>query len=207
MKLLLLLLTITNPDLNDKVQISKSYEVNPTADFTVMVDNFYGAVEVVPSDDDKVHLELVIEISGRTDVLIDRAKKELELGERLMDDSLVLFTEAPFIERRSWGNYRGFDIRRKPSYSFRYQYKLKVPKNVGVNARTIDKGDVSISNMDGMVAACNVNGDVEIVNARDVREASTVSGDITINFLENPKESVEFHTVNGDFNFELPKKP
>lgn len=206
MKLLILLLAITNPDLKeDRIQISKSYEINATADFTVMVDNFYGAVEVVPSDDDKVYLELEIQITGRTDALIARAKKELELGERMLGDSLVLYTEAPFIERRSWGNYRGFNVRRKPEYSFRYQYKLKVPRNVGVNARTIDKGDVTIKDMDGIIAACNVNGNVEITNARDVREATTVSGDITINFLENPKESVDFNTVNGDFNFELPK--
>ncbi|MEP5613776.1 MAG: DUF4097 family beta strand repeat-containing protein [Cyclobacteriaceae bacterium] len=206
MKLLVLLLAITNPELKeDRILISKSYEIKSPTDFTVMIDNFYGSVEVVPSDDDMVYLELEIEIFGRTDALIDRAKRELELGERIVDDSLVLFTEAPFIERRSWGNYRGFDIRRKPDYSFRYQYKLKVPRNIGVNARTIDKGDVSIKNMDGIVSACNVNGNVEIANARDVREASTVSGDITINFLENPKESVDFNTVNGDFNFELPK--
>ncbi len=208
MKLILLFLTLINPILKeDVVKISKTYEIDSPESFTVLVDNIFGDVVFESSQDDKVYLELEIEIFGRTDALVEKAKKELELGERLVDDSLILYTKAPFIRRCKWGNrgQYGYNIPRDPAYDFKYQYKLKVPKRIGVYARTVDKGDVLIKNIDGIVKANNVNGEVDIQNARDVREASTVNGDVTINFLENPKASVDFNTVNGDFNFELPK--
>ncbi|MEP1094910.1 MAG: DUF4097 family beta strand repeat-containing protein [Cyclobacteriaceae bacterium] len=207
MKLLILLLAITNPDLKeDRIQISKSYEIESPENFTVLIDNIFGDIEVESSNDNKVYLELEIAISGHTDALVEKAKRELELGERHVDDSLILYTEAPFIKRCRWGNGGiGYNTSRDPQYKFRYQYKLRVPKNSGVYARTVNQGDVLIKNIDGVIRANNVNGDVDIENARDVRAASTVNGDVTINFLENPKESVDFNTVNGDFNFELPK--
>lgn len=196
-----------NPDLReDQIKISKSYEIESPENFTVLIDNIFGNIEVESSNDNKVYLELEIEISGRSDALVEKAKRELELGERHVDDSLILYTKAPFIKMNRWGNGgMGYNIPRDPQYKFRYQYKLRVPKNSGVYARTVNKGDVLIKDIDGVIRANNVNGDVEIKNARDVRAASTVNGDVTINFLENPKESVDFNTVNGDFNFELPK--
>ncbi|MEQ9402442.1 MAG: hypothetical protein RIM99_02550 [Cyclobacteriaceae bacterium] len=206
MKLLLLILTLAYPDLNeDKIRIEKSYDINSPKDFTVLVDNIYGFIEVEPSTDDKVHLVLEIEISGRTDELVARAKRELELGEESEGDTLLLFTKAPFIKRCNWGNFSGFDMKKKPDYSFRYQYKLKVPKEVGIYAKTVEKGHVLIKDMQGIVRACNVNGPVDIENARDVREASTVNGDVNISLTENLKESVAFNTVNGDFTFRLPE--
>lgn len=201
MKLLILCFSLLNPELKeDRISISKSYEIDTPGEFTVMIDNIFGDVEVEPSNDNKVYLELEIVISGRTDALLEKAKKELELGEHRVDDSLVLFTEAPFIKKCRWG----YDMRRGPDYKFKYQYKLKVPKSIGVFAKTVDRGDVLIKNIDGIVKASNVNGEVEIENARDVRKASTVNGDVTISLLEKPTESVDFNTVNGDFRFELP---
>ena len=205
MKLLLLLLTLTNSVLqDDRIRISKSYDIDSPEGFTVMIDNIHGNIEVESSDDNKVYLELEIEIFG-SDRLVEKAKRELELGERLVDDSLIFYTKAPFIKICRWGNRIGYNIPRSPGYKFRYQYKVRVPKNVDLVTYAIDNGDISVKDVDGIIRANNVNGGVEIVNARDVREASTVNGDVTINFLENPVEPVDFNTVNGDFNFELPK--
>lgn len=205
MKLLLLLVTLTNSVLqDDRIRISKSYDIDLPEDFVVMIDNIYGNIEVESSDDNKVYLELEIEIFG-TDRQIEKAKTELELGERMVDDSLIFYTKAPFIKICKWGNRIGYNIPRSPGYKFRYQYKVRVPKNVDLITYAVNKGDISIRDVDGSIRANNVNGSVEIKNARDVREASTVNGDVTINFLETPSAPVDFNTVNGDFNFELPK--
>lgn len=205
MKLLLLLFAITAGDLSEeKIKISKSYKIDAPENFTVMVDNIFGDVTIEPSPDDQVYLELSIEIRG-TETQIEKAKVELELGERITKDSILLYTKAPFIRRCNWKGFSGFNMNRGPAYSFKYQYKLKVPKNINIYAKTVDKGDVSVKDMIGIVKAGNVNGKVDIENARDVREASTVNGDVTISLLENPKESINFNTVNGDFNLELPK--
>ncbi|KAJ1442307.1 hypothetical protein B484DRAFT_426868 [Ochromonadaceae sp. CCMP2298] len=88
--------------------------------------------------------------------------------------------------------------------SWQYQYTLKVPKDVILEAKTVNKGNIYVRDI-GIVKACNVNGSVEIQNVNQVLQASTVNGDVTINFLENPKNPIDFNTINGDFNLELPE--
>ena len=206
MNLLLILMALINPDLKeDKVEINKTYTLENPAEMAVIIDNINGDVEVEASSDNKVYLSVIIEMSAKSDELLAKAKKELELGELMTDDSLIFYTKAPFIKKCRWGNYAGYNMRDQPKYNFKYQYKLKVPKNVSLEAKTINRGDVLVQNVDGPVKACNVNGKVDIRNARKVLQASTVNGDVTINFLESPKEAIDFHTVNGDFNFQLPK--
>ena len=207
MNVLIMLVTLINPILKeDKVVINKTYQLDDPGKMMVIIDNIYGDVEVEPSNDNTVYLTLEILISAHTDALVDKAKSELGLGEILADDSLMFYTKAPFVKRCDWRNGGwGYDMRDQPKYAFKYQYKLKVPKNVSLEAKTINNGDVTVKNIDGSVKACNVNGSVSIKNARKVQQASTVNGDVTINFLESPKEPIDFNTVNGDFNFELPE--
>ena len=205
MRLFILFLTLMNPDLKeDRIVINKTYTIENPGQMAIIIDNIHGDVEVEASDDNKVYLSLIIEMSASSDDLLTKAKKELELGEKRTSDSLYFFTKAPFIKKSRWGNYSGYDSHEHPKYTFKYQYKLKVPKDVSLEAKTINNGDVLVKDIDGSVKACNVNGEVEIKNARQVLQASTVNGDVTINFLESPKVAVDFNTVNGDFNFELP---
>lgn len=205
MKLLILFLSLIHPELReDKIEISKTYTISNPSEMAVVINNINGDVEVETSNDNKVYLSLVIEISAHSDELIAKAKKELKLGELMTDDSLIFFTEAPFIKKCKWGKFVGYDMQEDPKYDFKYQYKLKVPNNVKLEAKTINRGDVLVANVEGPVKACNVNGKVDIKNARKVLQASTVNGDVTINFLESPQEAIDFNTVNGDFKFELP---
>lgn len=202
MKAFILLVALFNPNLKeDKIVINKEYVINNPNDMTVIIDNINGDVEVEPSRDNKLYLTLEIQVSGHTDKLVEQAKTELELGEVLADDSLMFYTKAPFIKKCQWG----YDMRNQPKYAFKYQYKVRVPKQVTLEAKTVNNGDVFVRDIDGPVKACNVNGEVEVKNARIIQQASTVNGDVTINFLESPKESIDFNTVNGDFNFELPE--
>lgn len=205
MNYVILLMALIFPDLKeDKVEINKTYTLSNPGEMTVVINNINGDVVVETSNDNKVYLSLVIEMSADSDDLLAKAKRELELGELQTNDSLIFFTKAPFIKKCRWGRFTGYDMQDQPKYNFKYQYKLKVPKNVTLEAKTINNGDVYVENVSGAVKACNVNGAVEIKNARKVLQASTVNGDVTINFLESPKESIDFNTVNGDFNFELP---
>ena len=206
MNYLIILMALILPDLKeDKVEINKTYTLADPGKVAVVINNINGDVQVETSNDNKVYLSLVIEITAKSDELMAKAKRELELGELQTDDSLVFYTKAPFIKKCRWGKFVGYDMREHPKYDFKYQYKLKVPKAVTLEAKTINNGDVYVENVSGGVTACNVNGAVEIKNARKVLQASTVNGDVTISFLESPKTAINFNTVNGDFNFELPK--
>jgi len=209
MKLLLILLTFFNPDFNrDVVKVEKTYEVENPESMTVIIDNIQGDVTVEATDGKLVIVSLEIQIDADSDASLQKAKKDLQFGEQISSDSLVFYTKAPFIQRKSWSKGWCNNVHIKMEtlgYDFKYQYTVKVPKNVMLTAQTINKGDVYVQNVDGAIKASNVNGSVEIKNARKVLHASTVNGDITINFLENLKEAVAFNTVNGDFNFEMPE--
>jgi len=202
MNTFLLLLTLWNPALKkDRILIQKEYEIDDPGSMTIIIDNINGDVEVSSSNDNKVYLSVEIQISGYNDALVEKAKSELQLGQVLADDSLTFFTKAPFIKKNQWG----YDMRNQPKYSFKYQYKVRVRKETSVEAKTIDHGDVTVSDIEGAIRVGNVNGAIEVNNARVIETASTVNGDVTIHFLEPPTKKTFFHTVNGDFNFTLPE--
>ena len=201
MNTFLILLTLWNPALKkDRVLILKEYEIADPRNMTVIIDNINGDVEVSASNDQKVYLSLEIVISGYSDALVEKAKSELQLGQLLTDDSLTFFTKAPFIKKNQWG----YNMRDEPKYSFKYQYKVRVPKETSIEAKTINHGKVTVANVDGAISVGNINGAIEVKNARVIEEASTVNGDVTINFLEPPAKKTFFNTVNGDFHFTLP---
>jgi hypothetical protein len=205
MKILILLITLINPDLKEeKITINKTYELESPKDMVVLIDNIFGSISVEPSNDNKVYLTLEIEISAGNESLMQKAKNELQLGEVFAHDTLLFYTRAPFVKRTKWGNNWGRDMHEGPKYSFKYKYTLKVPKDVILEAKTVNKGNVYVRDI-ATVKACNVNGSIEIKNVNQVLQASTVNGDVTINFLENPKNHIDFNTINGDFNLELPK--
>lgn len=205
MKTLLMLLALIYPDLKeDKMVINKEYTIGDPENMTIIIDNINGDIEVEASGDNKLYLSLEIEISDHSDELVEQAKSELQLGQLLTDDSIMFFTKAPFIKRCKWGSGSGYDMRNQPKYAFKYQYKVKVPRQVSLEVKTVNNGDVFVKDIDGPIRAVNVNGAVEIKNAKNILEANTVNGDVTINFLESPKQPIDFTTVNGDFNFDLP---
>ena len=205
MKILIILLNLIHPDFKeDKVVIKKEFEIDDPKSMTVIIDNINGDVQVETSNDGKLYLTLEIEISAFNDALVDQAKNELKLGQLLADDSIMFYTKAPFIKKCQWKNGWGYSMEDQPNYAFKYQYKVRVPKDVSLEAKTVNNGDVMVANIDGPVKVYNVNGSIEARDVRILRGASTVNGDVKINFLESPKEPISFNTVNGDFNFELP---
>ena len=196
MKFLMLILTLLNPPVKkDKVVINKTYQVDDPQEMVVVVENIFGDISVESSDAD-------------SDASIEKAKSELQFGETISDDSIVFYMKAPFLRRCKWGNEWSNHIkldRDELGYEYKYQYTLKVPKEVTIDAHTVNNGDISITNIDGPIKANNVNGEIQIQNARQVLKASTVNGDVTISYIESPETSIAFNTVNGDFNFELPE--
>ena len=206
MKLMMILmaLTIGKPK-EGKTVIVKTFPVENAEKTTVIIDNINGDVEVERSDDELVHLYLEILFEADNDELLAKAKQELKLGEYRSNDSLVFSVKAPFVRKCNWNNGWGYQMEEgEPKYNFKYQYKVKVPKQVSVEAKTVNNGDVLVADVAGPVKVANVNGSVEVKNAMEIMSACTVNGDVTINFLRSPKESIHFNTVNGDFRFTLP---
>lgn len=189
---------------NETVRISKTYDVTSAKELNVMINNVYGDVKVEASTSGKVELELDIEINASNDKELERAKRELKLGEYLKTDTIAFYTKAPFIREcdKPWQNtWWGDD---QPGYSFKYHYTVKIPAQARLKASTVNDGEVIIGGIQGPIKAGNVNGGLEIRDAHEVISASSVNGDVTVTFVKAPKKSIDFNTVNGDFNLEFP---
>jgi len=206
MNLFLLFITLINPTPREgTVTINRTYDVQSPERMLVMINNVYGSVVVEPSNDNKVHVLLKIEIDAPTEALLAQAKRDLKWGEYLGQDSLVFYTNAPFIRNCNEPPFKGSWWNDGPDYSFTYEYKVQIPKNSMVYAKTVNEGSVLVKDITGKVRVANINGDVVVKNAYDIAKASSINGDITINFVKSPKDPIKFHTINGDFNLTFPK--
>ena len=204
MNLFLTLLLLWPSPKEEVKTVTKTYDVSSPDRLFVMINNVYGNVTVEPSTSGKVELELRIKINADDGKEMEQAKKDLELGEYLGQDSIVFYTKAPFIRDCDKPPFKGGWWDKEVDYSFTYNYIVKIPKQAEIYAKTVNDGEVSIRKITGTVKAWNVNGGVEILDASDVRKASSVNGDIDITFAKAPSESIDFNTVNGDFNLEFP---
>ena len=165
MKLVLILMALAlNQPKEEKKVIFKTIPIDSPKETLLIIDNLNGDVSVEPSSDGLVHVYLEILMEANNEQLLSKARKELELGQYVANDSIVLFTKAPFIKKCHWGNGWGYDIRNHPKYAFKYQYKVKVPREMSLEAKTVNNGDVVVQDMDGPVKVCNVNGAVVLVN-------------------------------------------
>lgn len=85
----------------------------------------------------------------------------------------------------------------------RVDFKIRVPAGVNVTARTVN-GEVSAETLASNVSAKTVNGSIRI-STTGYAQAKTVNGEISArlgNF--NWPGSLEFKTVNGAINIDLP---
>lgn len=189
----------------EEIVINKTYEIGEPQEFLLNIRNVNGGVEVEGYDGTQVILELVIQITSNDLLEIEKGKRELELGEYRYDDELILTMKAPFVrDYIENGRVRGMQIQRdEKDYRFKYTFRVKVPRNINVDASTVNKGDIRIEQVSGRLATRNVNGDIMVRNAREIEEASTVNGDIDVSFFANPEKNGKFNTINGDITLEL----
>jgi len=120
------------------------------------ISNVNGDIRLESWDNDEVDIE--VRESGRGD-----AEIEIEIYVKL--DRIEILTRYP---RR--GNYRNHS---------RAHYIIKVPKQIEINARTVN-GHVDIVEIEGRVEARSTNGDVLVSNITGDIRATTTNGNIEI---------------------------
>lgn len=197
--LLNLLLTHHLPDFKKEVKIADELSVGPTV--TVVIDNVFGQVEVRQGSSDKVSYRVLKTISAKSQPLLDKGLQELKLKVLEHNDSVIFFTDAPFICQH-WngcdeGKHYSWD---DSQYDFKLDYLIEIPKSVNLNVQTVTGGSVEVHGIEGIIKANNVDGSITISGAVDVIEASTVNGNVDIHYKEVPKIDCRFHTINGAIN-------
>jgi len=165
---------------------------DPGAAHVVEVDNVFGSVTVVGDDRGEVRLVARETISGRTLENLAEAKRDVELAVVDEGDAIRFIVDGPF--RRPDGSIRWHDV----DYQVAYDIELRVPRDVDLEVRTINDGEISIRGVSGSFRVSNVNGGIEMLDVAGGGDAVTVNGGIDLRFAKNPDAPWSLKTVNGD---------
>ncbi|MFY0593821.1 DUF4097 family beta strand repeat-containing protein [Roseivirga sp.] len=196
----------------DSEVIKKSLKVNDSSkEFWFAVCNINGNVDVEAYNGNTIEIELKKQISARSNADVKTGMEEVKMLISEGDDFAKVNFEFPDQQIREKDDPLdcGWDWngkRRRSKYSYKLDYKVRVPEGISVKISTVNDGDVSIKNVNGEVYAGNVNGDITLENIQSNTKASTVNGVIEASYTKMPTEFASFSTVNGDILISAPDR-
>ena len=191
----------------DKISRELAFE-KKSPENTLIIANVNGHVRVTGYAGDKVVVEVTRFIHGKTDARLEKGKEEVQLGLVDLADTLILYVRDGCMRfekprgRRNGGKGWSYqsDQNCDQSYDYKMDFTVKIPASVHLAVSTINDGDVTVENVDGIVQANNINGSVRLTNIRRETEARTINGDVDIVYARNPGSACKFYTLNGDIN-------
>ena len=181
--------------------IQKSFVLPADARKSLDIDNVYGSIEVVGGSSNQVQVTIAKTIRARSDEALQRARKEVTLDITQNAGDLKLYVNGPF--RCNCDDCR--NSRDERDYVVQMDFKVQVPQQIDLQARTVNDGRVRISNVTGDFVVRNVNGRIDMDSMAGSGSARTVNGPVTVSFRQNPRAKSEFRTING--NVELRFQP
>ena len=178
-----------------KEHIKKEFPVQKAAGTVLAIYNLEGSINVEGYAGDKVVLEIDKVISAKTDEQLETGKKEFKLEFEQKSDSIIVYIAEPYDTRPHSERQHYND--RHIEYRCQLQFTVKVPFDMSLDIRTVNKGSLTIQNVNGSLKAHNVNGGIAIKNAKGATEARTINGGVTVNYLTVPTDSSSYYTLNG----------
>jgi DUF4097 and DUF4098 domain-containing protein YvlB len=180
---------------------------------TVLVANINGDIHVVGYEGTKVIVEVAKKITAKTQQRLEAGKKEIQLGVMDRADTLIFYMQGGcnVFDKQNW-KARNFGTRNKWTYNWdgdhdcdtKYEYKLdftiKVPYSVNLVLSTINDGDISVENVNGVLKVENINGGIKLKNISREASATTINGNVDVEYSKNPDKPCRFYTLNGDIN-------
>lgn len=183
---------------------------------TVMIMNINGSVDVTGYKGDKIIVEVEKTIKAKTNDALEKAKERISVGYKDLSDTLIFYVDglcsrfgksSDHHGKRfndwgyDWNNCKDEDgwVQDKDS-DYTFNFVVKIPETAHVVASTINKGDIDIVNVSGVVVANNINGSITLNHLRNKTDAHTVNGDLDLSYDVNPSDNCRFYTLNGDIN-------
>lgn len=182
----------------------------------LMVANMNGNVKVIGYEGDKIVMEVIKSISGKSETRLEKGKQEVQLNIMDRADTIIVYIQdacSKFGKKTKGKKHHGGSFQYGWGYQWNehqnnchldYDYKMdftiKVPTSVHIMLSTINDGDIIVENMKGIVMAGNINGSIKLTNLEREAEASTINGDVDITYAQNPLSNCRFYSLNGDIN-------
>jgi hypothetical protein len=116
--------------------------------------------------------------------------------------ALRLYVDGPFRDDCDCRGRSGNSGRRRgwrnPGYEVRYDFEIRVPRDVTLRLRAVNDGEIRVQGTTGPFDIRHVNGGIELADIAGAGGARTVNGDVRVTYRANPRGEVRFKTLNGD---------
>lgn len=183
--------------------IKKEFVVSPSNVLTVY--NVDGFIKVEGYEGNKVLIEVEKTISGKTSEIVEEGKQEFKIEFEQKADSLIAYIAEPFDSRPNRNRDRwNKDEYRKIQYRYNLNFTIKVPKSMNLAVSTINNGDITVADVNGLLKANNINGKITLKNVKAANEVRTINGDVNINYISSPPDNANYYTLNGNLNISYP---
>jgi hypothetical protein len=209
MKKILFMLLLAVPILALQAQ-SQQETIRKTAAFrsannrVLSVENIQGDVVVQAYNGDQVVLEAEKIITADKQADVAQGMRELQLKMVEAGDSIYVYLEAPFINRKK-SRSRNFSVEREDEdYRYQVNMTLKVPAKMKLLVSTVNNGQVRVSQVQGDIKARNVNGPITLTGVSGAADAHTVNGQIEVTYNMDTPPAAFFKTINGNVNVFYP---
>lgn len=178
----------------------------------LVIDNIFGSIRVTGYSGSTVKVSAQKVIKALNKGELEEAKKDVKLEISSKENTVRLYVDGPF---RKDDDKICWDLD-ELGYIVKYDFQVKVPRNTSIRVKTVNEGDIEVTNIKGKCVAKNVNGKVTVakitgdfeiitVNGRIKMDAvagsgraHTVNGKVVSYFTQNPASDCSFHTINGD---------
>jgi hypothetical protein len=199
-------------DNDEKYPVKDSERIQRSLNFTgagphrLDIDNVSGSIQVAAYDGNTVELNVTRTLEAATQERLEAARKEVTLDVREDPSLISLYVDGPFRDcncgrdrnRDENGDRRRGSHWRDRQYEVRYDFVLKVPRQVGLTLSTVNRGDIKIEGTTGDFEVTNVNGGIEMLDVAGSGKVGTINKDVKIVFRANPAGPSSFKTLNGD---------
>src|ERR1700722_13731937 len=163
----------------------------------LVIDNITGFIEVTASNGNSVEMDIEKTLSGESADRLSLAKKEISLSTTQEGGLIRLLVDGPFRCHCSESsiNFRGYEV-----YKFNYDFKVRVPRYVKLELRTVNKSHITVEGTAGDYTISNVNGPIEMKDVEGSGSIHTVNGGVKVLYARNPTGATSYRTVNGSLD-------
>ena len=190
-------------DVVDESSVTRTLSFAAGGGRVLDVRNTNGFIHVEATNDSTVQMSIRKVI---------RAETQSDLADAQRDVRLEFKEGAPRVEATVFdhrGHYCGEEWRDdgrrwdRIHYSVKFDFTIRVPRNVTLRLCTINGGDVLVNGTQGDFEVTNVNGLIDMKGVAGSGRAHTVNGPVTVSFTANPKQPSSFKTVNGNVDVQF----
>jgi hypothetical protein len=187
-----------------KEHISKEFPVSAAKPGVLAIYNLNGPIKVEGYAGDKVVVEVDKLITADDSKDLETGKNEFKMVIDQNGDSIIFYVAEPYDTRpHTWRREDNWGRRDIP-YDFQLSFTVKVPYAMGVVVSTVNRGDIVVKEVAGVLDINNVNGPITVRNARGATRAHTINGDLTVNYLDVPPATSDYYTLNGTLSVTYP---